>query len=376
MMRPLYKGVGTPQKNLHSNKGLWFERFFNQYDVACNLKEPTKDEPDVGKLHWIKTVISGRCGNEEALKQACERQRLLCGKLGGEFQAFKTTWHFATGLGNTHPVENGFLWHPTLGTPYLSGASIKGMVRAWVENWSGLKDSEKREICLLLFGSDNKNPKKQLNDNQAGSLIFFDALPLEPVLLTADIMTPHMKHWYAKGDTLLDLNDPNANDIIPADWHNPTPIPFLAVEKASFLFSIAPRTEKDNEYLAKIMKALEFSLSYMGAGAKTATGYGFFESDTDFNKAWEQQRQQAKLAALPLKERYCAELNAKTDKQIAEMFGKDFNATQTKYADTWETLLESLFDLKKDVITTWATADKKSAEGKAYRKLKDLENRA
>jgi CRISPR-associated protein Cmr6 len=372
MMRPLYKGAGTPQKNLHSNKGLWFERFFNQYDVACKLKEPTKDEPDVGKLHWIKTVISGRCGNEEALKQACEWQRLLCGQLGGDFKAFKTTWHFATGLGNTHPVENGFLWHPTLGTPYLSGASIKGMVRAWVENWSGLKDSEKREICLLLFGSDNKNPKKQLNDNQAGSLIFFDALPLEPVLLTADIMTPHMKHWYAKGDTLLDLNDPNANDIIPADWHNPIPIPFLVVEKASFLFSIAPRTEAARADLNTIMEILELALSYMGAGAKTATGYGCLEADSDINKAWEKQKQQTRLAALPPCERYRAELKAKTDKQIAEMFGRDFNSTQKEYTDTWEILLEVLFDLKKDVITTWATADKKSAEGKAYHKLKNI----
>lgn len=374
MMRPLYRGVGTPQKNLNSNKGLWFERFFNQYDVACKLKEPTQDEPDVGKLHWINTVTSGKCGNEEALKQVCERQRLLCGQLGGDFKAFKTTWHFATGLGNTHPVENGFLWHPTLGTPYLSGASIKGMVRAWVENWSGLEDSEKRELCLLLFGSDKKKPKQQLSDNQTGNFIFFDALPLKPVLLTADVMTPHMRNWYANGDT-LDLNNSNSADIIPADWHNPIPIPFLAVEKASFLFSIAPRTEAARVDLNTIMEILEFALMYMGAGAKTATGYGFFEADSDINKAWEKQKQQTRLAALPPSERYRAELKAKTDKQIAEMFGRNFNSTKEEYTDTWEILLEALFDLKKDVITTWATADKQSAEGKAYRKLKGSENK-
>lgn len=373
MMRPLYRGTGTPQKKPNANKGLWFERFFNQYDVDCILKEPTKNEPDVGKLHWIKTVTSGQCGNKEALEQACDRQRLLCGQLGGDFKAFKTTWHFATGLGNTHPVENGFLWHPTLGTPYLSGASIKGMVRAWIENWSDLEDSEQRKIGLLLFGSDKKKPTDQLSDNQAGSFIFFDALPVEPALLSADIMTPHMKHWYAKGDTLLDLNDPSAADIIPADWHNPTPIPFLAVEKASFLFSIAPRVEAARADLDTIMEILELALRYMGAGAKTATGYGFFEADCDINKAWEKQKQQIKLAALPLSERYRKELNAKNDKQIAEMFGKDFNATQKEYADTWKTLIEVLFDLKKDVIATWATADKKSAEGKAYHKLETIE---
>lgn len=371
MMRPLYRGIGVPRKQLAGHKGLWFERFFNEYDQHCKLREPTKDEPDVGKLHWIQTVTSGQCGQKEALAQACERQKLLSDSLGGDYKAFKTTWHFATGLGNAHPVENGFLWHPTLGTPYLSGASVKGVVRAWVENWSGLEDDVQRQLCLSLFGSDNKFPKEQQSDNQAGEFIFFDAFPLEPVLLTADVMTPHMKDWYAKGDT-IDLNKPISADIIPADWHNPVPIPFLAVEKASFLFSIAPRTVNAKHYLANVMEILELALGYMGAGAKTATGYGFFEPDPHFNNAWDQQKQQNKLASLSADERYLIELEAKTDKQIAEMFGKDFNTTQAQYANTWEKLLDVLFALKVDVITTWENADKKSAEGKAYRKLKGL----
>lgn len=374
MMRPLYQGVGAPRKQLAGHKGLWFERFFNEYDQYCKLKEPTKDDHDVGKLHWIQTVTNGQCGQKEALAQACERQKRLSDSLGGDYKAFKTTWHFATGLGNAHPVENGFLWHPTLGTPYLSGASVKGLVRAWVENWSGLEDDVQRKLCVSLFGSDKKLPKDQQSDNQAGEFIFFDAFPLEPVLLTADVMTPHMKEWYAKGDT-IDLNKPTSADIIPADWHNPVPIFFLAVEKASFLFSIAPRTVNAKPYVADVMEILELALTYMGAGAKTATGYGFFEADAALNHTWERQKQQTQLAALPPSERYRAELNAKTNKQIAEMFGKDFNATQKEYADTWEILLEALFDLKKDVIATWSSADKKSAEGKAYRKLKDLENR-
>jgi len=53
--------------------------------------------------------------------------------LGGEFAVFATDWHFVTGMGSSHPAENGFSWHPVLGTPYLPGAGVKGLLRAWME---------------------------------------------------------------------------------------------------------------------------------------------------------------------------------------------------------------------------------------------------
>ena len=34
-----------------------------------------------------------------------------------------------TGMGNPHPLESGFTWHPTLGMPYLPGSAV-GLVRA------------------------------------------------------------------------------------------------------------------------------------------------------------------------------------------------------------------------------------------------------
>ena len=46
------------------------------------------------------------------------------------FGVFTTDGRFVTGTGRSHSVENGFAWHPTLGTPYLSGSSVKGMIRA------------------------------------------------------------------------------------------------------------------------------------------------------------------------------------------------------------------------------------------------------
>jgi CRISPR-associated protein Cmr6 len=54
----------------------------------------------------------------------------------------------------------------------------------------------------------------------AGNLIFFDALPTAPVLLSCDIMTPHMNKWYEKGG---DIGAQDYATTAPADWHNPGP---------------------------------------------------------------------------------------------------------------------------------------------------------
>ena len=83
-----------------------------------------------------------------------------------------------TGLGRSHPVENGFAWHPTLGMPYLPGSSVKGMVRAWAEQETDPRPASE-ELDRLLG-----------KQNSAGSVCFLDALPIKPVKLEADVMTP------------------------------------------------------------------------------------------------------------------------------------------------------------------------------------------
>jgi CRISPR-associated protein Cmr6 len=57
-------------------------------------------------------------------------------------------------LGNPHPVEKGFLWHPTLGTPSLPGSGVKGLVRAWVEAWMPFDGYQARlDTFFRYFGS-------------------------------------------------------------------------------------------------------------------------------------------------------------------------------------------------------------------------------
>lgn len=306
---PLYKNahLDTSPFNAHSHKGLHYERFFNQYGANYEVVEQAK-------LRWIKQH-TGSCGTNNALQQSASRQVQLTQHLNGRHQCFSTDWHFVTGLGNAHPVENGFSWHPTLGTPYLPGAAVKGLVRAWLTSWYDIDPN----TLTRWFGNEPK-----AKTQHAGEFIFFDAIPVEPPTLVADVMTPHMGQWYAQGDKIKDVT--TDADKLPADWHNPIPIPFLVVRKASLLFSIAPRTNTDasQQALEELMDHLTQALSYLGAGAKTAAGYGRMEiddnSDIKLNKAIKEQENknieaehQAWLATLTPEQKIIAELTKQLD---------------------------------------------------------------
>ncbi|NKB77114.1 MAG: type III-B CRISPR module RAMP protein Cmr6 [Gammaproteobacteria bacterium] len=281
------------------NAGLWFERFFDRYDDQGRVEDTTKQG-------WLKTN-EGKAGDADGLTRATDQQSRMVSLLNGKKAVFKIDWHFITGTGNPHPVENGLTWHPIYGTPYLTGASVKGIVRSWVEQWQYKTEEqeEKRARLLEWFGSNTKDTGDAEFKQAAGSVVFFDAIPLEPVTLGVDVMTPHMGKWYEQGGDISNVE--TQPERVPADWHDPTPIPFLVVKKASFLFSVAPRCGNFREDLDMdlVMDCLANSLHWLGAGAKTATGYGQMsldQSSTDnFNKAIKPDNQtpeQAKMYEL------------------------------------------------------------------------------
>jgi CRISPR-associated protein Cmr6 len=109
--------------------------------------------------------------------------------------------------------------------------------------------------------------------------VFFDAVPADQVTLGRDVLTPHMGGWYEKGS---DLNAQNFASVAPGDWHSPVPSPFLVLKKGARLqFGIAPRLTGDPAHdataraaVAPALDALKDALEWIGAGAKTAAGYG------------------------------------------------------------------------------------------------------
>jgi len=270
-----FNNVENCPENAHA--GLWYDRFFNCYDAKWEvLADDEKAKSKVrGKKAWCNSV--GKVGDDGQLKDLSERQQALCKALDGKSVVMATDWHFVTGMGNNHPVENGFAWHPTLGVPYLTGAAVKGMVKAWCESWKGWKPTKQEREENPALENDPRLKEWFGDADQSGELIFFDAVPTAPVKLKADIMTPHYRDWYAKGAEPPKKDGTN----VPADWHDPNPIPFLVVDKgATFQFSFTKRMNSDIE-LGDVRKALTQALEWIGAGAKTAAGYGRFITEEE-----------------------------------------------------------------------------------------------
>ncbi|MBP2310736.1 type III-B CRISPR module RAMP protein Cmr6 [Azospirillum soli] len=249
------------------NAGLWFDKFCDRWQADFGGLDG-----DDAKRQWIESLIRPRgrdglpdankppvkAGDPALLAEHARRRRSLVEARGGRVLEMRLTARFASGLGRRHPVENGFAFHHSLGVPFLAGSGVKGLTRAWAEIAAP-------ESVKTIFG-----PRPGDGALEVGDIILLDALPVEPVSLVADVVTPHTGRW--------NLADPAVPSSLepPADWHSPKPIPFLALEAgAVFQFAVLPR-----RLLAPLDDAARWvseALEWLGAGAKTATGFGRFQ---------------------------------------------------------------------------------------------------
>jgi CRISPR-associated protein Cmr6 len=274
MTLPIYRGAAErlPQDHRRGHVGLRFHRLFDRYEADWSIGDNSKKD-------WLET-FAHPVGDADTLAAHAAAQRRLIESLGGRSALLTTRGPLVTGTGYPHPVENGLAWHPVLGTPYLAGSGVKGLLRAWAEQWLFGDDAqrERRDLLLHWFGSDAKHFCDQKTPPRAGGLILFDAVPVEPVRLELGIMTPHGGKWYERGGR---IGDPSQHpEAVPADWHDPTPIPYLVVGQARLLFGLAPRSPWSGDIdLNQAMTCLTDALDWLGAGAKTAVGHGRMEPD-------------------------------------------------------------------------------------------------
>ena len=252
MTRPLYaETIREPVgRSPEGHAGLWYDKFCNTWIQKGDEWSMAADRGGRNpKPDWIASVTNRSVGVTKQLEESALRFSTMIQSRKGQFGVFFTESRFITGLGRSHPVENGFAWHPTLGTPFLSGSSIKGMVRAWakLETWSR---AEEASLSRLLGSADH-----------GGGVVFLDAVPVRPVRLEADVMTPHYAGW--------------SEDDPPGDWRSPTPIHFLAASaETSFLFGLVPCGSASDRDLETVWEWLASALEWAGGGAKTAVGYG------------------------------------------------------------------------------------------------------
>lgn len=278
MALPLYQGLHAPNQPQPAtmHMGLWFERYFDGY--APDFGEVDKD----ARGKWLKALKTQQLGNKAELQDKAAKLQQLAIAQGGQARTYHCEGNFVTGLGNLHPLENGFLWHPTLGMPYLPGSAVKGLVRALVE--TAYHGDDRSAVLKRWFGTEEKGDVAEAS----GCLIFFDALPTQPCELLPEIMTPHIGKWYEKGG-----KNPQAADTQPGDWHSPVPVGYLVARKLSLQFAIAPRAGaiaamQSEAELANVWLALDKALEWLGAGGKTAIGFGRMESEEGKQRKKEQ----------------------------------------------------------------------------------------
>ena len=351
-MRPLYKTASRqPQeRGQDGHAGLWFDKFCNQWrkdGAVWTMKGDGKNNPKVG---WIGKVTGSPIGARGEIDEYALRLTRLVERRGGRVAVFTTESRFVTGLGRSHPIENGFAWHPTLGTPYLPGSSVKGLVRAWAkaEAEPG-RDADARE---RLFGSVGN----------AGSIRFMDAVPVAPVRLDADVMTPHYAGWSA--------SEP------PGDWMSPTPIPFLTVAgKNSFLFALVSGRGASDDDLNTVEGWLGAALDWAGGGAKTAIGYGRFRCDDEKTRSLTERARAERLREDALKSptgRWRLEIEGKTEAEVLDQVR--IHLEKERLADPAErrAFADAVFAMRPDWVEHWrggAKQDQRTSVG--GKKLKE-----
>lgn len=151
-------------------------------------------------------------------------------------------------------METGITLHRIFGLPIIPASGLKGAARAYAQLVEGR--SEDNPELVAVFGTTE----------QAGKIVFLDAIPLKVPKFELDIMNPHFPDYYR-----------TRGEEAPSDWQSPNPVFFLTVSETPYLFVIAART-RDSVYLLDTSERwLKGALKELGIGAKTSADYGYWK---------------------------------------------------------------------------------------------------
>jgi len=332
------------------NFSLLFNKLISKIIVEVNIDKNRKEKAPVWQFYTknfgkntdkvknqvksalLKKIQSYSPKNEEKrlIKQLVETYK------ENQFEELKlkTGYHLAVGLGFPSFFENGLTLHHIYGTPYIPGSSVKGLARFTfltkvfnIFPFEGLKevpslrlkneDEPFKELVKIdktlveskdfeefykgvkdLFVEDTPTEElkkfyylfKELFGTQhyRGRVIFADAFATE-WKFKVDIMNPHYQKYYqSKPEDRGDSRNNEGGLYLIGDWHNPTPIFFLTVDKDasfSFLYKVEkPKLNLKGEEIdlkELVEKLLREGLSLLGIGGKRGKGYGWFEESKE-----------------------------------------------------------------------------------------------
>lgn len=273
---------------------------------------------DTGSRDAWKAVSAVTPADRERMLAIARRQAALAAVLAAQGRLLSldalAAAPFATGLGNEHPLENGFAFLNPYGLPYLPGSGVKGVLRCAARELLSGEWGDTRgwteDAVTHLFGLETEAGGKA---HQRGALMFWDVLPqLAGDSLQVDVMTPHQSHYYQRRS-----DERSGGSDSPHDSGQPKPINFLTVPPGSrftfhvqcdlpFLQRNAPTLAEGGSWQALLQAAFEHAFAWLGFGAKTAVGYGAMAEDSqarqrrDAERAAAEQQAAAEAAAARL----------------------------------------------------------------------------
>ncbi len=304
----------------NAHPGLWMDRFCPEFAI-CDQKQQR------GHLDEVCT-LKPAAGEYASLRR---RHEAACRAAAPIHHALPLTlrWRLAIHLSRASALENAATClHPVYGFAYLPGSGLKGLARAYASLlWDrcgghagkpieGVPAHQFQERFLAIFGWAPNDERQgtamktaagvealrdpafgghtEASAAQRGGVTFHDAWAVDYPRLDVDVSTCHYQQYYSNQDA-------------PGDWQEPTPHPFLAVEpETKFLFLISGA---DQPLVDQALQWLFGGLYWMGAGAKTAAGYGSFGWD-EAKQRQEQERAQAEEAAAAKRAQAAAEAAA------------------------------------------------------------------
>ncbi|MBB5015888.1 type III-B CRISPR module RAMP protein Cmr6 [Rehaibacterium terrae] len=283
------------------------------WSTSDTVYEGRGEEKEENKSTALKQAARLGSDDRQTMRALLERQQQALAAMATEDARLvldtQAVSPFTTGLGNEHPLENGFAFLNPYGLPYLPGSGVKGVVRRAAEEladggWGGtaswslecshlltdasgkaLLDPESKQpvrlsLIDLFFGREDASPAFR------GLLQFWDVIPqVSGDALMVEIMTPHQGHYYQQT-----LATKAGNSSSPHESGQPNPIPFLTVPPGSrFVFHVTcdmvrlrrlvPDLAENGAWKPLLEAAMQHAFEWLGFGAKTAVGYGAMGSE-------------------------------------------------------------------------------------------------
>ena len=160
------------------------------------------------------------------------------------------------GVGNASIIEVGMTFSRNYGFPIIPSSSLKGCFSMYLREIAGYDKKKIKD----LFGEDVSG-----DDHIQGRLVFLDAIPVEKVTFSLDIVNNHFVPYYSR------------ESPPPNDWYNPVPVVYIVVAGGKFRFTVIEEGGLSVEEKTELQKHFIEMLKWHGLGAKTNYGYGRFE---------------------------------------------------------------------------------------------------